>query len=137
MIKVKRVSKILIITSVILLFIPLTTQGIFAQAFEKTTIADTIEDLTGLMENSFDLDDNVKNVWLDYVELLNKAEFQDYTKEDASNTGSSYEEIKEFYSPDASEIELVFGEYEKEYIYSYESENLEELSIHLYFYRGY
>lgn len=133
---VKRISRFLIITSVILLFIPLTAQRAFAQSFEKTNIEDTIEDLSLLMENSFELDENVKNVWLDYVELLNKAEFQDYTKEDASNTGSSYEQIKEFFSPDASEETLEFGEYEKEYVYSYESENLEELSIHLYFYNG-
>ncbi|XJS11664.1 hypothetical protein ACF3NG_05545 [Aerococcaceae bacterium WGS1372] len=132
----KSTRKMLLIATLVFLIIPLTAHCTIAQSFEKIEIEETIKDLSILMENSFEFDDKVKDVWLDYVELLNKAEFQDYTKEDALNTGSSYEDIKEFFSPDAEESILEFRDYEQEFIYQYETDNLEELSIHLYFYNG-
>lgn len=132
----KTLSKLWMLTSVFILLIPLSVNRIDAQSFEKTAVEDTIEDLSVMMENSFELDDKVKDVWLDYVELLNNVEFQDYTKDNALDTGTSYEEISEIFTPDAEESMLEFGDYEQEYIYTYESENLDELSIHLYFYNG-
>lgn len=130
----KKLRNLLFLASVFILFVPLSISRVTAQSFEKVPIADTIEQLSRMMESSFDLDANVKDVWLDYVEILTTAEFQDYTKENAMETGSTYDEVKAFYTPDAEEERIDIGDNEYEYVYNYETTDVDDLSIHLYFY---
>ncbi|MBZ6526402.1 hypothetical protein HYQ40_01340 [Aerococcaceae bacterium DSM 111021] len=105
-----------------------------AQNFEKSETEDVISQLSNLMDNTFDLEPDAESVWEDYIELLTNLEYQDYTKDTATGDGSTYEEISAFFSPDAEETVIEYDAYEKEYIYTYDSSNLDQLSIHFYLY---
>lgn len=102
----------------------------------RTSTEDVISQLSNLMDNTYELDPAVESAWEDYQELLTTAEYQDYVKENPTESGSTYEEITEFFTPDAQESKIEYDEYEIEYIYTYETTNLDQLSIHLYLYNG-